>query len=738
MSFEFTNRRWLIQLLLFVISFSIYTFYFQHLAFNLNSVLFKIEGDSLKNYYTFVYHIKNDSSALRFSGMNFPFGEHIVYTDCQPLLTFILRCLPFTHNYLVGIMHGLILLSFIITPLIIFRIFILLDIQDWPAFFFSLGIALLSPQIRRLGGHFALAYGCIIPLAILFLLNYLKNGSYRQLTFLFIYNCCLFLIHPYLGLGVSVFCFTTLFLSEVLKSNRRLLRSFPKMIIVGVLPIVLFKLFMAITDHHTQRPTEAFGPDIMTGATSFKSLFVPFFGPFDRLMQMIFHSKKYVEWETCSYLGFFPALLLFISILTFPFYYKKIKIKRELIALGLTAFLFLIFSFGVHISISRRIHLNFDTLNQFRVLGRFAWYFYFLVPIFLAVLLTQVFKAVIKEHTAKRLIFCTSLLFFSFNFLEAGFLFKDIRKNSFNSRNIFNASGLTANEKKIVSEIKDKKIQVILPMPLFHVGSEIYQRNGDKSISTSFIYSYHAGLPVLGVMLSRTSLPETEEAIELLNIYKANRKIKTLLNGDPLLVIQTGTDLKEDELRILKTLHPFEAYDSLQFYYAHKTNFDLPEHEKNKFITLNADKSESLKNTIYIPYENRKPFLRTRIDEFERIAAFDSAAFDDGKYIVSFRFHLTGKKFRNIYSNLIVEKFNRKAMNWAYYTSVRSVSGFYDNVIVFEHKVKLDKGFGYRFLLKGGTKEYYKVSDFLIRPENSDLKIISKRKISYNNYPLGN
>lgn len=736
MSSRLTNKRWLIQLLLLIISFCIYTFYFQHLALHLNSVLFKIEGDSLKNYYTFVYHIKNDSSTLGFSGMNFPFGEHIVYTDCQPLITFILRSLPFTHDYLVGIMHGLILASFIITPLILFRIFTLLDVEDLPAFFFSLGIALLSPQIRRLGGHFALAYGCVIPLAILYLLYYLKSKSYRPLLFLSIYNCSLFLIHPYLGLGISVFCFTTLLLYEFIVSGKRpAFQSVLKIIGVGIAPIVLFKLFMAITDHHTQRPTEAFGPDIMTGAASFKSIFVPFFGPFDHFMQSIFRSKKYVEWETCSYLGFFPTLLLFLSIITLPFYYRKVRLPRELVALSITALLFLVFAFGVHISISRRIHLNFDTLNQFRVLARFAWYFYFLLPIFLAVLITQVFKVMAKESVVKFLVLACSILFCSFNMMEAGSLFKDISKNAFNSRNIFNASSLTNGEKKVIAEIKNKKTQAILPMPLFHVGSEVYQRNGDKSISTSFLYSYHTGLPILGVMLSRTSLPETEESIELLNIYKTNRRIKKLLSEDPILVIQTGTDLKEDEDRILRSITPFAAYDSLQFYYAGKSNFELNESDKSKFVILNSDKKEHFKNTIYIPYENRQPFLRTRIDDFEKIAGFDSSTFENGKYIVSFRYHLTGKKFRNIYSNLIVEKFDHKAMNWAYYTSVRSVSGFYDSVIVFEHKIKLESAFGYRFLLKGGTKEYYKVSDFLIRPENLDIKIISKGQISYNNYP---
>lgn len=731
----FLHKTWLIQLLLFIVSFCIYVFYFQYLVFHLNSVLFKIDGDSLKNYYTFVYHIRNDTNALEFSGLNFPFGEHIVYTDCQPLITFILRLLPFTHDYLIGIMHGLILLSFIITPLLLFRIFLLLDLERLPAFFFSLGIALLSPQIHRLGGHFALAYGCVIPLAILFILNYFKSRSNKLLIAILIYNTSLFLIHPYLGLGISFFCFSSFFINELLLNGKTsLLKKLPKIALIGLVPIVCFKLFMFISDHHTERPTEAYGPDIMTGAAKAGSIFIPYFGPFDSFLQTIIKTKP-VEWETCSYLGFFPILLLVTATLTFPFYYKKIVLKNELIAMFITSVLFLIFSFGIHISILRRIHVELETLNQFRVLGRFTWYFYFLMPVFLAILLSQLFNLLTTPRISKLMITIVSVIFCSLNMLEANFLFINTTKNAFHARNIFNESVLTDNEKEVIKTIRTKKAQAIVPFPLFHIGSEVFQRNGDKSIAPSMMYSFHTRLPVLSVMLSRTSLPETQEAIELLNIYKRDRKITKLVDDRPFLVIQTDTNLKEDELRILKKLKAFQTFDKTTFYYATKRDFAISEKEKNKFIILNIDKEERLKNTFFLAFENRKPFTETKIDEFEKIIAFDSSAFDPGNYTVSFKYHLTGKKFRHIYNNLIIEKSKGEAMNWEYYTSVRSTSGFYGDVIVFEHNIKIEQGYGYRFLLKGGTKERYTISDFLIQPADLDLKIISNSKTSYNNYP---
>ena len=170
------NTRLKINLLLLLCGSSIYLFYFQEVILHLNAVLSSIAGDSLKNYYTFLYHIKNDSELLHFSGLNYPYGEHVVYTDCVPLFTLILKALPFTHNHLIGILHGSIFLSFVCTPLILNAIFNRLGVDRFSSFFISLAIGLLSPQyFKVLGGHYALSYTFIIPLCILLLINFYQK-----------------------------------------------------------------------------------------------------------------------------------------------------------------------------------------------------------------------------------------------------------------------------------------------------------------------------------------------------------------------------------------------------------------------------------------------------------------------------------------------------------------------------------------------------------------------------------
>ena len=54
--------------------------------------LFSSAEDGLKNYYTSLWYVRHDAG-LWFTGMSYPFGEHVVFNDNQPLLSFILAAL---------------------------------------------------------------------------------------------------------------------------------------------------------------------------------------------------------------------------------------------------------------------------------------------------------------------------------------------------------------------------------------------------------------------------------------------------------------------------------------------------------------------------------------------------------------------------------------------------------------------------------------------------------------------
>ncbi len=51
-----------------------------------NEVMFAKSSDGLKNYMTTAWFVQHDSSYVHFGGMAYPFGDHVLFTDNQPIL----------------------------------------------------------------------------------------------------------------------------------------------------------------------------------------------------------------------------------------------------------------------------------------------------------------------------------------------------------------------------------------------------------------------------------------------------------------------------------------------------------------------------------------------------------------------------------------------------------------------------------------------------------------------------
>ncbi|MES2622579.1 MAG: hypothetical protein V4615_17150, partial [Bacteroidota bacterium] len=63
--------------------------YYSHDILNANHLAYGVWGDGYKNFYTLAYYVKHDRG-FHFSGMNFPFGENILFTDNQPFISLVL------------------------------------------------------------------------------------------------------------------------------------------------------------------------------------------------------------------------------------------------------------------------------------------------------------------------------------------------------------------------------------------------------------------------------------------------------------------------------------------------------------------------------------------------------------------------------------------------------------------------------------------------------------------------
>lgn len=734
---EFFDKDSRVNLLLFLCSFLIYFLYFHSIFVNINSTLSSITSDSLKNYYTYVYHVKNDRGILHFTGMNYPYGEHIIYTDCQPILTFILRALPFTHDYLIGIMHSLLFLSFIVTPPILNKIFRLLDVDRFVSFFCSLSIALLAPQFLKINaGHFALAYGCLIPLSILFTLHVIHNKTNKNYFILFLFNTLLFLLHPYMGFCLSLFSFISLLSYELIHfRNKFSYIKTIKLLCAGLVPLVLFKVFMSLTDQHTNRTNEPYGAEVMV--ENLDSILSPEFGPFQKLMET-FLSNRPGHFEGHTYLGFFTMVLSLIFVLTLPFYFRKIQLKKEALVLLLSGSVFLLISFGVHLKLFNYFHFQSSAMNQFRAVCRFAWIFYYVLPVFLISTLYSTFKPQVNENKFRRLSLSFALLFFCFNLLEANFFFTHNESAYWKYRNFFQESLLNEEETKILSVIRNDAPQAILPLPIFHGGSEMYERLGSyNSMIPSMIYSYHSGAPILSGLMSRTSVTETENIIGVLNSYKKDQAIEKLFGKKDFFVITTKDPLLPNEKRLLEYVKSFDQNDSLKFGYISRENLmRIKTNPRRYFTEFNNAPMDGFDNSLFIHSENRKPFQTANMMDYETIYTLDSNRFQSGKYSVSFHFYYLPDNYRSLSVNMIVDEKNASGSDWIYNIPVRMLSAFYKGYGVFEYEISLEKKSSYTFMLKGLNDRTYTISDFMLRASNVDVVIERNgAEMSYNNFP---
>ncbi|MCC6370092.1 MAG: hypothetical protein IT236_03700 [Bacteroidia bacterium] len=730
------NKEWKLKLLLFVTSFVIYFGYFHHIFFHLNSLLSSATSDTIKNYYTYVYHIKNDAGFLHFTGMSYPYGEHAVYTDCQPILTFVLRCLPFTHGYLIGILHGLIFLSFIISPLIIYGILKRFDFNKLSAFFVALAVALLAPQFLKINaGHHGLTYACIIPLSVLFTLNYQRTQGVKSFWTLFSYHCFLFLLHPYMGFSVAVFCFMALLILQFLNFGQQVfLKNFIRNLFVCVVPVILFKLFMILTDTHPNRTTEPYGLDVMV--ENVDSILAPVFGPFKTMME-IFFNKRPDHYEGHSYVGAFSILLSLLLMVLLATNFKKIKFRKEMLAIFVSSLILLFISFGWHTKFFGLFGLKVEFMNQFRAVCRFAWFFYYGLALFLAVTIFDFISQLKTEQLRKSLLIVMPLLFFGCNLWEADAMFKMDKEVFWKSRNVFNKAQLHAEELKVLSDLEKTPVQAIVPLPMFESGSEMYDRVGfNNSMLPAMMYSYHSGLPIFSSMMSRTSMSETENEINLLNGYKADRPAVSLLNEKQFFVITTKDALLPDEMRLLPEVRFVFSNDSSDMGYITKTDFLKPKAGINVKWIENKTMVPDSNNLIYLPFENRKPFIASAMNNMERITTLDSNLVQSGEYVVSLRYYYTQKRFQALACNLIVTEGDTKDFKWKYDVPLRFLSGFYPGYAVFEYPIIIDRKKKYDFVIAGRSELEYKISDFMLRPLHTTVAfVVNGRDTVYNNFP---
>ncbi len=492
--------------------------------------------DGYKNYYTPLYHIYHDTSYTWFGGMNYPDGEHIVYTDAQPLISNALRWIHLNvvdlGNAAPGILVLILLLGILPAVACMYGIHRELGLPTWWAAGAALLIVLLSPQWARLSGHYALAHIWAIPLVLWLTLRWLRVPNWPRAGLIAIAIFLEAWIHPYL-LMASFILVGGLCLGRITLYFHRANPAFLMQAALAlVLPILVFMLIMRVTDPVAHRPQHPNG--MAANRAHIGQLIAPHSIPALKSVANIIPVPKELTNEGNAYLGLVSVIGLgAIAMGWGRRSLRQWRSARKKAWLGYARPFAnplanaMAWASGIALVIATGFpagkHLEqwaewLPFLTQFRSSGRFAWICYYILTVLVAhslwrwVSLLQrrgrklLPKVVVAAACAITLAECILLQAPVSNGIVT------IAQNPSNAqlRWAGTPSGWQA-------AIDPKDYSALLVLPYFHIGSENFDILSDISPLPAMSASLHTGLPLLNVNLSRTSLYQTWDRLALLS-----------------------------------------------------------------------------------------------------------------------------------------------------------------------------------------------------------------------------
>jgi len=545
---------------------------FSSLFPNIGDKYFSAGGDGLKAYYCAWYHAQHDSSYGHFSGMNYPWGESVYFTDNQAPVSNAIRLIhqsiaPIAH-YTPAVFNLLMLLSVLLAAVFLYLILIKFKLPQYYSVFIAITVTLLSPQIYRLSGHFSLAWVFWIPLMIyLLMLIVEKPGWIKSIVFGLI-TVFASLMHMYFFMFafalLSVYWFDRIFLE---KEKKHYYIEAAHLLIQIVVPFIILQVIMY--DSNLDRTMHPYG------FYAYKShpagVFLPLKRSYLTFLNDIRFLKK-ISWETYTYVGITSTVVFFTFIVNLsrrlirkkkPILFPEGKI---MLILFWSSFLLLLFSFGIPFIFGLdKLRTSIGFISQLRALGRFSWLFYYVINILTWVMIYRWYKSVNNKTTAVVLV---ALLLFVQGFESYSFTSGKIMKLN-NGIDLLSDHENQLEANHWVNEIDPQMYQAIMPLPYFHIGSESSWIDPKCGIDRQmFIVSLKTGLPCNGVMMGRTPLGQTYQNIALSRLpWKQYAVLDDYPNNKPLLLLVSKcNELNANEQRLVNHSTFVTGNDDFNFY----------------------------------------------------------------------------------------------------------------------------------------------------------------------------
>jgi len=384
---------WLVALVLALSFFAAYP----EAVLQPNQLVFGADEDSYKNHFTVAYHVRHDSTFSHFQGMNYPFGEQVMFVDAMPLVSNALKVakqmgLP-ADGYTVGVVNLLMLLSLPIGGGLFFS-WLRRNGVPWGIAVMGAVLTLwLSPQLIRWGGHYALGLLFVVPAALLLWQRWFEAPTARSRLLGWAYWAVFLLavsfVHLYYLLMVGCFWLLATWVG-VLWHRTSLTRA--QAWLRAAAPVVAFLLVYAlvqlwISDTVTDRHPAPYG--LKTYVATPTSVFFPLDTWLTPLLKPL---MPFVYWgfegEGYNYLGLGTVVALGAAAVWWGRHRFRLRdtpqtpwsIPTSAVIMLLASLIMLVLAMGVPVRFLPEELLDLlGPIRQFRSLGRLAWVPFFVL-----------------------------------------------------------------------------------------------------------------------------------------------------------------------------------------------------------------------------------------------------------------------------------------------------------------------------------------------------------------------
>ncbi len=493
--------------------------------------LHNMGGDGGKNYYTYLQHALY-GKGMWFTGMNYPYGEHIMFVDAQPALSvtlgFLRKYITLTPGSATAILNLLMAFAFAVAILVVYKILLRFKVAHFWAIIFACCIICTCTQNTRMFGLYGLSYACIIPLIFYWSVNYYDSGRIRYMVYLLLLSCIAMFLHPY-HLATALVWSSLYILGYIIVKKQpgkaKLMHLLP---VVGVIMVSLlvFKLVSSSTDPVTDRTSYPHGllSYGVTGDDIFKSPHSPiwlYMQDKGIIKPMPFEESGY------PYLGIAPALILCLFVLVFT--YKWLRKKRgddayKLYGLSpiwiFIAFLALLYSMGVPFVWGLEgLYDYIASFRQFRSLGWFGLIFYYVATIFSAVIMYNILTrySSAKRYMVVGILFFLPLTLWVFEGYAIASKFREQTYIAPYNYDFFHGK-LEQTWPDLLSEkgYNATDFQAVIQMPFYYVGSEkIWLQASNWGMALATKAAYQLALPLVNANMSRSSWSQTFKQVKI-------------------------------------------------------------------------------------------------------------------------------------------------------------------------------------------------------------------------------